>query len=122
LSLLWVSTIIEQLPGKTNVIFVELDHDLYDFVERSYFSTTKASAFSNDLTFLSNDTLLQSLYRNNRDQEALAQLIPVYRKPDRKTRYLRKLNRILNLNQQKGKMSNEEFLQLLIRDEIEIIY
>ena len=88
MSLLWVSTIIEQLPGKTNVIFVELDHDLYDFVERSYFSTTKASAFSNDLTFLSNDTLLQSLYRNNRDQEALAQLIPVYRKPDRKTGYL----------------------------------
>jgi hypothetical protein len=122
LSLLWVSTVIEQLPGKTNVTFVGLDHDLYDFVERSYFSTTKASAFSNDLTFLSNDTLLQSLYRNNLDQEALAQLIPVYRKPDRKTRYLRKINKILNLNQQKDKMSNEEFLQLLIRDEIEIIY
>lgn len=122
LSLLWVSTIIEQLPGKTNVTFVGIDHDLYDFVERSYFSTTKASPFSNDITFLSNDTLLQSHFRNNSIQNDLPRLISIYRKPDRKTRYHRKVNKVLNLNQQKEKISNEGFLQLLIRDEIEIIY
>lgn len=122
ISLFWLSTVLEQLPGKTKVTFVGLDHDLYDFVERCYFSTTKASAFSNDITFLSNDTLIQSSYRNDLNQETLAKLVSVYRKPDRKTRYFRKVNKVLNLNQQKGKMSNEEFLQLLICDEIEIIY
>jgi len=121
LSLLWVSTIIEQLPGFTNVTFVGMDHDFYDFVERSYFST-KVSPFSNAITFLSNDTLLQSYYRNYSDQKDLDKLIPIYRKPDRKTRYHRKVNKVLNLNQQKEKISNEEFLQLLINDEIEIIY
>lgn len=122
LSLLWVSTIIEQLPGTTKVTFVGMDHDLYEFVERSYFSTTKASPFSNEITFLSNDTLLQSNYRNNTDQKELAKLIPMYREPDRKTRYHRKVNKVLNLNRQKEKISNDLFLQVLIHDEIEIIY
>lgn len=121
-SLLWASTIIEQLPGRTKITFVGLDHDLYDFVIGSYFSSTKASPFSNDITFISNDTLLQSCFRSNFDQRNVAELIPIYRKLDRKTRYYRKVNKVLNINQQKGKISNEEFLQLLIRDEIEIIY
>ncbi|GGN60040.1 hypothetical protein [Oceanobacillus indicireducens] len=122
LSLLWVAAIIEQLPGKTTVSFVGMDHDLYDFVERSYFSTTNFSPFSNDIVLLSNDTLLQSCYRINVDKEALAKLIPIFRKPDRKTRYFRKINKVLNLNQQKEKMDNREFEQLVINDEIEILY
>lgn len=122
ISLLWVSTVLEQLPGKIKVDFVGIDHDLYDFVERSYFSTTKASPFSDQIYFLSNDTLLQSHYRNNSNQKFLAELIPVYRKPDRKTRYHRKVNQVLNLNQQKEKISNEDFLKLLVSNEIEIIY
>ncbi|WP_106496153.1 hypothetical protein [Lentibacillus sp. Marseille-P4043] len=122
LSLLWVSTIIEQLPGKTTVTFVGMDHGLYDFVDRSYFTTRKTSPFSNVITFLSNDTLLQSCYRNNPNQEALAKLIPIYRSPDRKTCYFRKVNKVLNLNQQKEKIGNKEFEQLVANDEIEIIY
>ncbi len=121
-SLLWVSAIIEQLPGTANVTFVGIDHDLYDFVERSYFSTPKVSLFSNDITFLSDDTLIQSDYRNNYEHNSLVKRIEIYRKPERKTRYHRKINKVLNLNQQKEKISNEDFLQLLIHDEIEIIY
>ena len=87
LSLLWVSTIIDQLPGRTQVTFVGIDHDLYDFVERSYFSTTKASPFSNDIYFLSNDTLLYSSYSSNSNQQNFTQLISIYRKWGSDPRY-----------------------------------
>lgn len=122
LSLLWVSTIIEQLPRKTNITFVGMDHDLYDFVERSYFSTIKTSPFSNHITFMSNDTFLQGLYRKNCNQDVLEKLISIYRKSDRKTRYFRKLNDVLNITQQKEKISNKKFWHLVTDQEIEIIY
>ncbi|WLR50662.1 hypothetical protein LC040_15550 [Bacillus tianshenii] len=122
LSLLWVSTIIEQLPGQTQVTFVGMDHDLYDFVERSYFSTTKASPFSNDIYFSSNDRLLYSTYSSNSHQQDFAQLISIYRKADRKTRYFKKVNKLLNLNQQKEKISNSDFQHMVMNDGIEVIY
>lgn len=121
ISLIWVSTIVEQLPGNIKVNFVGIDHDLYDFVERSYFSN-KVSPFSNQIYILSNDTLLQSYYRNDSDIKILSSLIPIHRMPNRKTRYHQKVNKILNLNQQKDKISNINFQQLLIDEEIEVIY
>lgn len=121
-SLLWVATIIEQLPGKQSVTFTGIDQDLYKIVENSYFSTTKVSHFSSHITFLSNDTLLQSLYRKNFDKESLTKLVPIYRKPDRKIFYHYKISNILNLQRQNSKISNEEFIRLLIHDEIEVIY
>ncbi|MFC7063140.1 hypothetical protein [Halobacillus seohaensis] len=123
LSLLWASAIIEQLPGNSKVTFVGMDHDLYDFVERSYFSITKASPFSNDRYFFSNDALLYGTYRSDSNQEDFAQLISIYREPDRKSRYFKKVNKFLNINQQiKEKISNSDFQYMVTYDEIEIVY
>lgn len=122
LSLLWTAAIIEQLSGSTHVTFVGIDHDLYDYVERSYFISEKASPFTNSITYLSNDTMIQNLYRNGMDIEALKKLIEIHRKPDRKLRYFSKINKMINPIQQKGKLTNEEFLQCLQNDAIEIIY
>ncbi|TRM10673.1 hypothetical protein FH966_02470 [Lentibacillus cibarius] len=121
LSLIWVSAILEQLPGNIKVNFVGIDHDLYDFVERSYF-TEKVNTFSNQIYILSNDTLLQSYYRNTTAYKALASLVPIHRFPNRKTRFHRKINKVLNLNQQKKKLTNEDFQRFLVDEEIEIIY
>lgn len=122
ISLLWVSTIVEHIAPKTKVIFAGVDHDLYDYVERCYFTSVKKRPFLDNIYFLSNDTLLQSYFRQSHDEKRLSELIPKYRNPDRKTRFQKRVNKVLNLNQQKEKISNEDFLDFVVRDEIEIIY
>jgi hypothetical protein len=121
-SLLWVSTMVEHIAPRTKVIFVGIDHDLYDFVERCYFTSVKKRPFADNIYFLSNDTLLQSYFRKASDIKSLSELIPIYRNPDRKTRFQKRVHKVLNLNQQKEKISNEDFFDFVVREEIEIIY
>lgn len=121
LSLLWTAAMIEQLPFKTNVCFVGLDHDLYDLVDRSY-SSGKNSPFASDITFLSNDALLQSMYRKSKDQTALSQLMPHLRNENRKVRYFSRMNGLISHRMEKTTIENGEFLKLLIEEGIEVVY
>ena len=122
ISLVWLSTIIEHLPGNTRVSFMGIDSDLKDFVERCYMSNQKHSHFAKEITLCSNETLLQSLYKMDRNPQQLQQLIHIYRSPDRKTYYYKKIKNILTLIPQTEKITNEDFFKALIQEDIEIIY
>lgn len=122
ISLLWLSTIIEKLPGNCKVTFFSIDSDLKDFVERSYLKQNNSSPFAKEITLCSNETLLQSLYRMDVDPEELDRLIAIYRSPDRKTYYFKKVKQVMNLIQQNEKIPNSNFKNAIIQGEIEIIY
>lgn len=122
ISLVWLSTIIEHLPGNTRVVFMGIDSDLKDFVERCYMSSHRHSHFAKEITLCSNETLLQSLYKMNRNQQELQRLITIYRNPQRKTYYYKKIKKVLTLIPQAEKMSNALFLNAVIQEDIEIIY
>lgn len=128
LSLIWAASIIKQLPAPIDVTFISIDNDIYDYVERSFFhfghniGGSNKNKLAKNIYIASNDTMLQSFYNTRLDADQMATLISWYRYPDRKVIYQEKNKGLLNWTRQKEKISNPDFKEKVVNDQIQIIY
>jgi hypothetical protein len=126
-SLLWLSLVLrKRLANELNIRFVGMDRDLFVLVERCYFTPEKildVSGRHGEVDIVSTETLLQGVYRLNGSEEELTNLTHAFRHDQHRRIWVREINGGIPSRMPIRKaMINGEFVDLVTKKQIEVVY
>lgn len=126
-SLLWLSLVLrKRLANELNIRFIGMDSDLFVIVERCYFTPEKildVSGRHGEVDIVSTETLLQGVYRLNGSEEELTNLTHAFRHDQHRRIWVREINvGIPSRMPIRKAMINGEFVDLVTKKQIEVVY
>ena len=126
-SLLWLSLVLrKRLANELNIRFIGMDSDLFVIVERCYFTPEKildVSGRHGEVDIVSTETLLQGVYRLNGSEKELTNLTHAFRHDQHRRIWVREINvGIPSRMPIRKAMINGEFVDLVTKKQIEVVY